>query len=103
MSDLPTLAEALAALPTTADGIATQLRNKGIQGVRTDSCNCPITNYLTSLGFGLVDVDPGLIEAEGGDGFEVEVTPPGISEFIVRFDGGEWPELVSDPEAVTRG
>lgn len=95
------LAEALAALPDTADGIAAHLTAKGIRGVTEDSCNCPMTNYLTGLGFDSTEVGERWVIARSfpGDRIEKVATPNHIREFIFRFDTGEWPELVLDDAA----
>ncbi len=95
------LAEALAALPDTADGIAAHLRAKGIRGVRENPDCCPIANYLSGTG-GLYgpDVDPSRIDAFTDEGDAEQVcTPAHIAEFVRRFDDGEWPELVLDDAA----
>lgn len=94
-----TLSEALAALPKTADGIATFLAERGIKGVRKDDCICPIAQYLT--GFGSWEWSPEVgcnyiaAEDDDGEGFR-ESTPEHVTEFIVRFDGGAWPDLVAE-------
>jgi hypothetical protein len=94
------LAEALAALPTTADDIAAHLHAKGIQGVPEDSCNCPITNHLTGLGFDWVSVTQTRVQGRSDTrGLDDVRTPWWIAEFVERFDNGEWPELVLDDTA----
>ena len=95
------LAEALAALPDTADDIAARLTAKGIRGVREASCNCPITNHLTGLGFHTVSVTLSrVIATRPGDRHPSDVRMPWwIAEFVHRFDSGEWPELVLDDTA----
>jgi hypothetical protein len=89
------LAEALAALPGTANGIAAHLREQGIRGVRRAACRCPLTVYLTSLGFFRVSVGEIHIRAASDSASgDYVVTPGRIVEFTERFDSGEWPELV---------
>lgn len=93
------LAEALAALPDTADGIAAHLTAKGIRGVPADSYCCPVANYLTGAGFWAASVGDIRIEVVDDDsGSEEAVTPKPVADFLRRFDSREWPELVSEPE-----
>lgn len=99
------LAEALAELPDTADGIAAMLTEKGIRGERRRAACCPVANYLVGVGFEEASVGPTQIEVWSDDGDidpdEMEaVTPWWVTEFIIRFDGGEWPELVLNDTAV---
>lgn len=94
------LDQALAELPDTADGIAAYLIEQECRGRRRNARCCPVANYLTGTGeFFDADVDPALIDAliEGDQEARVE-TPAHIAEFIKRFDDGEWPELVDEPE-----
>jgi hypothetical protein len=93
-----TLPEALAALPSHPDAIAARLGAYGIRGVRGDSCNCPVVHYLTGLGFDAVVVDEDTAVARAGGVTQSARTPHAVAEFILGFDGGAWPELVSDPE-----
>lgn len=95
------LAEALAALTGTADDIAAHLTTLGRLGIPGDGCNCPITNYLTGLGFDRVYVGESAICAAAGPGAPrvCVVTPARIAEFVVRFDAFEWLDLVLDDAA----
>lgn len=94
------LAEALAALPDTADGIAAHLTALGIRGVRFDGCNCPVTNYLTGLGFDGIDVDETRVRRRTEPRRSERVAASdAMSNFVRRFDRGEWPELVLDDAA----
>lgn len=90
------LAEALAALPDTSDGIAAHLAAKGIRGVREMPGCCPVANYLTEAGFHLVEVNDDEVSAD--EERRCIDTPANIASFVRRFDDGEWPELVSEPE-----
>jgi len=98
------LAQALAALPDTADGIAAHLTAQGIRGRRGSACTCPFASYLTSLGL----ADPvvsvlGIGALIDGKHRRVPIRSAAL-EFVRRFDGGEWPELVLDDTAeVDRG
>lgn len=96
------LAEALAELPDTADGIANHLIVEGIRGVREMPNCCPVANYLTRAGFHLVEVTADEVTADevtADDGWRRIETPNGVASFVLRFDQGEWPELVDEPEA----
>lgn len=91
------LAEALAALPDTADGIAAHLHAKGIRGVRENAEYCPIANWLRTLGFVGPYVAPDYIAVDQ-ESWSVP-TPGPVADFATRFDRGEWPELVLDDTA----
>lgn len=96
-----TLAQALAALPLAADGIASHLIALGCRGVRDDCCCCPVTNYLTGLGFDRVQVGARWIVARNSAAGRTEqaATPNHIRKFVYRFDAGDWPELVLNDAA----
>lgn len=94
------LAEALAAMPDTADGIADRLAELGIRGARKDDFCCPIANYLKRTA-NVVDpaVDAGFVEGLVENGEEVVCgTSEAVADFVLRFDLGAWPELVDEPE-----
>jgi hypothetical protein len=94
------LEQALDVLPDTAGGIAAHLEVHGIKGGRVRACECALANYLTSLGFTDVMVGHSGISAIGDDRRQrVSTLPAVVHEFMTRFDGGEWPELVDDLEA----
>jgi len=82
----------LADLPTTSDGIAIKLAELGIQGRRGSSWKCPIAQYL---GDG-VAVRPDKIVLDSDKWICLPVPEP-VSEFIGKFDAGEYPELVEFP------
>jgi hypothetical protein len=91
----PSLAQALAELPDTADGIADFFRERGIRGVPADSYCCVVANYLISRGFTAAAVGDIRIEACDDDcGSDEAVTPKPVSDFLKRFDSHAWPELV---------
>jgi len=89
-----TLAQALAALPDTADGIAAHLAAADIQGRPGSACHCPIATYLTRHGFGAVHVDEIRIWVGEGACQRRMNTPPAVAAFMRQFDRGEWPALV---------
>lgn len=94
------LSQALAALPEDPVAIAARLGAQGCRGIRENNECCPIANYLTGLGFVGAWVDPEQIAVDDED-YPVD-TPPAVGEFVNRFDKGDWPELVSDPEEESR-
>jgi len=88
------LTEALNALPGTADAIAARLGAQGCRGARENAEHCPIANWLRTLGFVGPYVAPDYIVV---DQEERSVPTPGpVADFTIRFDDGEWPELVAD-------
>jgi hypothetical protein len=89
-----TLAEVLAELPDTADGIAERMRALGIKGQVQDDFCCPIANFLTSRGFEDAMVGEEWIEVCEDSGSEQGDTPPAVAEFVRRFDTLAWPDLV---------
>lgn len=89
------LAEALAALPDTAAGIAEMLIEADCQGAQRDGRCCPMANYLSRLGFTDAFVQPDYVQA----GASMPDTSPELREFVERFDDDEWPELVLDDTA----
>ncbi len=94
------LDQALAELGDTADGIAETFTARGIKGVPGFAACRPIANYLTGAGFEDVEVDPSYLYAYLPDHGSQHVTkvPEGVVEFIERFDDGDWPELIDEPE-----
>lgn len=92
------LAEALAALPDTADGIARFLDEQGITGRPKHNFCCPVANYLKRTA-NVVDpaVDAGFVEGFAENGEEVVCgTSEAVADFVLRFDLGAWPELVAE-------
>lgn len=87
-----TLAQALAELPDTADGIAAKLAAEGHRGNRRGALFCPLASWLRSRGIDTPGVSVDEICALRGDRRGV-VPPPAVAEFIRRFDAGEWPAL----------
>ncbi len=86
-----TLKEALLALGDDVDAVVRTLQDKGIRGVRLNSCTCPIANYLTSCGFSSAEVGSNV--AHAGD--ESEELPAAVAAFLRRFDATAFPELES--------
>jgi hypothetical protein len=97
-----TLEQALAELPDTADGIAAYFIAQDCRGRRKDSLRCPIAKYLDGTGeFHRPEVTESAISYEVGEHDQhMVLTPDHMTEFITRFDKGEWPDLDID-QAVT--
>ena len=92
-------------LPPKPSDIADLLLFEGITGLRRHGQFCPITNYLKAH----LDIPDkvkvwtsfGSVFIRFGDTEHRFVTPLPVAQFIVRFDAGEYPELIgsSDPKA----
>jgi hypothetical protein len=89
---LATIKQKLAELPNTPDEIAAFLTKHGITGRRGSCYRCPFANYL---GHG-VAVKPDKIILNI-DTDQYMAVPEPVSEFIGRFDQGNYPELVEEP------
>lgn len=91
---------ARALLPATADAIAGWFMIGGTYGYRGLAMRCPIANYpREATGASQVLVDEFCAElyfdAEGRSlAVSIESTP-GWSEFMLRFDAGQYPGLVA--------
>lgn len=85
----PTAEQALASLGESAETVAQELRRKKITGLRCSSYECPIAVFLereTGCRF-----SAGTLNAYSG---RSTVDLPGaVSDFIVKFDMGCYPEL----------
>src|ERR1041384_7287885 len=89
--------DALAQLGGTAEQYAAELARLGVTGARENCYRCPVANYLTvQLGLRDVQVDPEEIEVYlPGPDTEPFDTPKPVSEFVERFDAGEFDELLA--------
>lgn len=76
-------------LAPTADGIAQQLRKRGIKGYRYDLASCPLAEHFGSRLDTVVEVSDSLLV---GDEVEFDL-PKGALEFVQRFDDGKYPYL----------
>lgn len=67
---------------------------EGIQGKQQEASNCPLARFLKSKGAGDIAVTHA-----GVFYMDVDVTGPqhvwseSVSNFVIRFDGGEFPQL----------
>lgn len=86
-----TIEQKLADLPNTPDEIAKFLIARGINGRRGSGYACPFARYI---GCG-VTVTSDKIVINPDTGTYLAVTKP-VSEFICKFDQGDYPELVED-------
>ena len=82
----------LADLPNTPDAIATFLLAGGFIGSRGSCYRCPMANYL----------GPGVTIKPDKIIFDTDIwiclaVPEPVSEFIGRFDHGDYPKLIEDP------
>jgi hypothetical protein len=94
------IAEALAALPPSADDIAALFADLGIKGRVAQACKCPVAVYLGGelkdsdveawVSQFYVDIYPAKDYA--ADKAVVDL-PPHIKTFVYRFDRGEYPHL----------
>lgn len=75
----------------TAMQIASFLLEQQCAGRVGDGEACPVSRYLTRFGSGVVTVD-GLMWMDS-DGRE-RVTPEAVTQFVMLFDDGEFPELI---------
>lgn len=75
----------------TADSVAAELERRGIKGVCKASGRCAIAEYLQSLGFPTPSVG-GLTVYVAFKRFDV---PWVVTEFIVKFDAGHYPNLIA--------
>ena len=96
-----TAKEAMAKLGTctTAEDVAVLLIAERCSGTSGDSRTCPVAAFLAKCEDlakpPLVGKETMRVVAPGFDEF-VRATPVPVSEFVVRFDKGEWPELDAD-------
>jgi len=84
---------------TSADAIAEYLANRGIKGDRSLLESCPLSNLaLKTLDNGMhieVDKEALFIHASDSTGwYRIPLTPV-LSDFVARFDRGEYPQLVA--------
>ena len=101
--------DALADLGGTPDEVAESLRRLGIKGKRKSGETCPLA-YFIAAKFGDVvtyaEVDTCGVEIEidrgNADLRWVDFASP-CEQFVVRFDKGEYPDLVSPQEVPSNG
>jgi len=84
--------EALRALGSTDDEVATTLREKGIKGWRGYTDACPLAQFLRAEGFALVNVTDTSFDV---DDYHAAL-PEGARSFVASFDGSLYPDLDMD-------
>jgi hypothetical protein len=99
-------------LGTTSDEVADNLRQMGIKGVRLNPHSCPIFNYLRNAREHIEvrgvdacsDVDHNdevVITCDPIDDEydrRVRIVSSAVYQFIDKFDGGQYPMLIEQPE-----
>jgi hypothetical protein len=82
-------------LGSTPDEVAAALLAGGYRGRRDDTCECPVAQYLHASGATDATVEPDEVYLEG-EGERVS-PPESVRDFIVAFDAGHYPALVTEP------
>lgn len=96
------IAELIAELGDTPDGIAYRLTKAGITGYRADATCCPIANYLLCAEplLDSIDVLGDSIDYRTTTGESGSLTVPDeINDFVCRFDTDRYPHLLTRSEA----
>lgn len=83
----------LYALGDTVEDVAYTLRQLGVTGCKAKADQCPIANYLRDYaGVERPAVGPGTFTDAAGF---VQGMPPAVSQFIIMFDAGGYPDLIA--------
>jgi hypothetical protein len=85
------LESAIKDLGNTVESIMNKLREKGIKGKLSSSCDCPIANYLKACGFSDIIVGIGFACSDT----ESACVPIQVGWWIAVFDFGSYPEFVA--------
>lgn len=91
-------ANRLEALGNDPETIAAALLAAGVTGRRGSSTGCPVARYLTAeVRLGCVVVGKGytFLSLTGVDEQTHIPTPPAVHAFLVAFDDGAYPHLIS--------
>lgn len=101
------LYEALTALGTTPQAVATNLGAMGFSGELNEPRSCPVANYLRTSLEGAQDACVGKddhdglyaeVEREASDcadsTVDMPVIPPPVAQFVVQFDDKRFPDLI---------
>jgi hypothetical protein len=94
--------ETLRQLGDNADAVAASLRERGVKGLVGLAEHCPIATLLRRTYGADVDVievesDSIRVHCHGEGPYEsmwIEPPPPAVRDFVERFDGGEYSDLV---------
>ena len=93
MSLQQSVVEALTALGRDADEVAERLKALGFTGRPSIVGDCPVARYLRASLHHRIAV--GSWSCSWGSGGHFPLTPA-VSDFVLRFDDGIYPELVDD-------
>lgn len=91
------LADYLARLPPTHEGIASLMRERGIRGVPRNPCSCPLAAWLVRRWPGRkarVCTDRVRIADRRGVILASAPTPPQAVAFLVRMDSLRYEDLI---------
>lgn len=83
----------------TTDEIVDLFTSEGITGERTDSCNCPVSNYVKQqTKFAMVSTGPCDVAAwrtwpSSTDHSKIDLSSS-AQKFIREFDIGKYPQLI---------
>lgn len=96
------LLRAVEALGTTPRAVAANLSAMGFQGRRDEPTSCPVANYLKASVDGAVqaevriDDDDLYVRLDSADCGRVDaiITSRAAPEFVLRFDLGDYPDLI---------
>lgn len=89
----------LAELGAGPDDVAAALTEKGCKGSIGNSMACPVSMYLKSLGWDDAFVgafDASIYDEQTGQAVALASLPVQIQQFIRRFDGGLYPDLIHE-------
>jgi hypothetical protein len=84
----------LRGLGRTPDEVAASLLALDCRGVPARHRSCPVARYLQASGFNGAAVDNRRVE---WDDVRRVILPTAVSDFVRRFDQGEYPALVEPP------
>jgi hypothetical protein len=107
--------QALTALGTTPNAVATNLSAMGFRGCRDQESNCPVANYLlasvsdmASVSVFVEELPDGYSSSAGGHAecfdltpdrqqplFVIELPRP-VVDFVLTFDRGDYPDLITE-------
>lgn len=95
------LNKALVALGTTPEEVAAKLSDLGLRGFRGSSVDCPVARYVRASVDGAMtcDVqadsdDEVYVRASRKDGLVDTFAPAAAYGFVLKFDLGDYPDLI---------
>ena len=87
----------LHALPSTPEGIAAYLHERGVKGTPCASHACALAVWLQRETYGAVDVSQSRVEVTAREWSFTCHLPSHVSDFVVGFDEGCFPMLFVEP------